>query len=349
MIRNQSGQVAGAQVNDASTGLGYTGLVTVYIIGDGVELGLGTVNSGVAESDGGGYYTYNPTAAETNFATVAFQFRGATAVTSATTYDTFTIEQNAAVSAATSGIGMSCRDLLVACLRRIGVVGQGVTAKPEDLQTALIAFNSFVDACAANNLLLYGESRSTWALVSGQQDYLVGPGQDVDRARPVYVEQFGGVSPIRFIDTDNGSVEVPLTFLSNQEWRAVSLKSMDNTLPSCAFYDPTFPYSTIKLWPVPSASSLVGVLYAGIAMPEYDFFDVISLPPGYRRFLITNVAMELCPEFDRKPPDGLAAMAQQAKADVERSNMRLTDMAIDPMWSQHGAGVYNIYSDTPNR
>lgn len=349
MIRNQSGQTAGAQVNNATTGAPFSGAVTCFVIGDGGTRTIGSVGGGAATDEGGGYYTYQPSAAETNFESVAFQFVGTGAISSATTYETITAEQQAALAVASGGGGITCRELLLTALRRIGVVAQGITVQPETLAQALTAFNAFVDGLAANRLMLYGETRTTWPLVSGQQQYLVGPGQDVDIARPVFVEQQGNVSPIRYLDTANSSLEVPLTFLNEQQWRAVSLKALTGTLPSCAFYNPTFPYATIDLWQVPTSSTLQGVLYAPTAMVEFDYADVISLPPGYRRFLITNLALELCAEFERPVPPSLQALAKQAMADVERVNMRLTDMAVDPMWAGGGAGVYNIFSDTPTR
>ena len=346
MIRNTSGQVAGAQVTSLD-GSPFAGQTEVWVIGDG---GIRTLG-GPGTHEGGGYHTYVPTAAETDFATVGFQLNGLGAIVATTTYDTFTAAQTSAINAATgAGLGaMTCRDLLTAALRRIGVVAQGITPQAETLQQALMAFNSFVDAQAANRMMLYGETRTTWALVPGQQDYLVGPGQDVDRARPVYLEQYGSVSPLRYIDTQNDFLESPLSLLTEAQWRAVSTKGMSCTLPSAAYYDPTYPFGTIHLWQIPTSSSLLGVMYAPTAMTEYTYDDLVSLPPGYRRFLITNLAIELCAEFEREPPSTLLGLAQQAKADVERANIVLRDMATDPMWSQGGAGVYNIYSDTASR
>lgn len=346
MIRNTSGQVAGAQVT-ALTGAPFSGSCDCYVIGDGGTRTLG----GPATDEGAGYFTYVPTASETDFATVGFQFVPVGGIVATTTYDTFTASQTSAINIATgAGLGaMTCRDLLTTALRRIGVVAQGITPQAETLAQALVAFNSFVDALAANRLMLYGEQRTTWVIVPGQQDYLVGPGQDIDRQRPVFLEQLGNVSPLRFIDTNNDNNELPLTLLTDQQWRAISLKGMPCSLPSNAYYNPTYPYGTVSLWQVPTSSSLLGVMYAPTAMNEFAYDDLITLPPGYRRFLITNLAIELCAEFEREPPRTLPELAQQAKADVERSNIRLMDMSTDPMWSAGGGGVYNIYSDTAAR
>lgn len=338
-------------MTDVATGAGFVGTVTVYVTGDGGTQAIGTVGSGLATHEGNGYYTYRPSQAETNFASVAFTFTGTGAISGSTTYDTLTAAQAASINAS-SGVGtITVRALLEMCLGRIGVKAQGVTLSADSIIRALGAFNAFVDSLAANRLMMYGETRTEWDMVSGTQDYPVGPGELVDRLRPTYVEQLGNVSPIRYIDTSssNPELEIPLTFLSQQQWRAIGMKALTGVLPSCAFYDPTYPTSTIRIWQVPTSSTLKGVLYAPTQMTEFALSDVISLPPGYRRFLITNVGIELCAEFEREPPKTLPALAAAAKADVERLNMRLLDMAIDPMWSGMGGGIYNIYSDTPTR
>lgn len=246
---------------------------------------------------------------------------------------------------------MTVNELLTASLRRIGVAPQGVTPQAESLQQALIAFNSFVDALGADRLSMYGETRTTWTITSGVRDYAIGVGQVINRARPVFIERLGNVSPIRLIldSSQPTPLEVPLTLLNDQQWRALPQKTLQSVLPTCAYYQPTFPNATISLWQVPTSSTLQGVLYAPTAMTEFALSDTLSLPPGYRRFLLTNTALELCPEFDRKPPEGLVEQARQSKADVERANMRLLDMGVDPMWTLNGAGIYNIYSDTSMR
>ncbi len=245
---------------------------------------------------------------------------------------------------------MTVADLLVASLRRIGVAAQGVTPQAESLQQALLAFNAFVDGLGADRLTLYGETRTTWTITSGVRDYAVGAGHVINRVRPVFVEQLGGVSPIRYINTSQSTPqENPLTLLNDQQWRAIAQKTLQGVLPTCAYYQPTYPTGTISLWQVPTSSTLQGVLYAPTAMTEFALSDTLSLPPGYRRFLLTNTALELCPEFDRKVPEGLSEQARQSKADIERANLRLIDMAVDAMWTLNGAGVYNIYSDTSTR
>jgi hypothetical protein len=80
MRKNQSGQVVGAQLVNASDGTAFTGSVTCYVTGDGGTQAAGSVGSGAATHEGNGFHTYAPAQAETNYDHVAFTFTGTGAV-----------------------------------------------------------------------------------------------------------------------------------------------------------------------------------------------------------------------------------------------------------------------------
>ena len=44
------------------------------------------------------------------------------------------------------------------------------------------------------------------------------------------------------------------------------------------------------------------------------------LPPGYRKALRAELAIDLCPEYGREPSKTLVDMAKTAKADIKRAN-----------------------------
>jgi hypothetical protein len=84
MIKNTAGQTVGAQMLIAGTGAAFNGSATVYVAGDNAAAALGTVGSGAASNKGNGYYTYQPSQAETNYNIVAFTFIGSGASPSTT-------------------------------------------------------------------------------------------------------------------------------------------------------------------------------------------------------------------------------------------------------------------------
>ncbi len=99
MTKNTAGQSIGAQMIDATNGAAFAGVVTVYITIDAGTQALGSVGSGVCVSEGHGYFSYQPSQAETNGDLIAFTFVGSGAIPATIQVQTLT----AAVAAALSG------------------------------------------------------------------------------------------------------------------------------------------------------------------------------------------------------------------------------------------------------
>lgn len=101
MIRNTAGQAAGCQMTATADGSDFAGTVTVYITKDNGVQAIGSVGAGLCTNEGHGYYTYNPSQAETDAAEVAFTFVGTGAITKTRTYEPLTPAQAAAAGGVT--------------------------------------------------------------------------------------------------------------------------------------------------------------------------------------------------------------------------------------------------------
>jgi len=106
MLRNVAGQAIGSQVLNLTTGQAFTGVVTVYVTGDGGTQGIGVVGGGLATAEGNGYYTYTPSQPETNYHLVAFTFVGVGAIPATVQVATITEAQQAAIASATITIAI---------------------------------------------------------------------------------------------------------------------------------------------------------------------------------------------------------------------------------------------------
>jgi hypothetical protein len=235
---------------------------------------------------------------------------------------------------------MTARDLITAALRRLGVVAAGETPSADDVSDSLERLNDLIDAWGTERLSIYQTVRSTWTLTADVASYTIGPSGDCDIVRPVWVED------VRFQDTSQSpTLEMPLSALTTDAWAAVPQKELTSTYPTSYYWSPTYPQATITFWMIPTSSTLEGVIYAPTAVTELELTDTISLPPGYRRALRDNLAVELAAEFTVQPAPTLLQSAQLSKADLKRANIELRDLAVDLMWRpRHGR--YNIFSDT---
>ena len=139
--------------------------------------------------------------------------------------------------------------------------------------------------------------------------------------------------------------------LTVDAYAAIAQKALTSVYPQNWYYDPTFTsgFGTLYPYPVPTSTTLEGVIYTQSPVAVFDAItDTIALPPGYRRVLRTGLAWELSSAFDAGLSPALQFAAIESKADVKRANMRLRDLGCGTAGVLFGrAGtIYTIYSDT---
>lgn len=146
--------------------------------------------------------------------------------------------------------------------------------------------------------------------------------------------------------TSTPTSETPLTKLTEDGWASVGQKDLTSTQPSHWYYSPTYPYGTLQLWPVPTGSDLQCALYTKLPLVALETLDqLVILPPGYQRFIVKNLAVELCPSFEKQPSALLVQQAGEARGRVKRRNRRVADLSFEGAALIGQPGRYNIRTD----
>lgn len=231
-------------------------------------------------------------------------------------------------------------EVIASSLKELGVLGAGETLPAEDASEGLIALNRLIDHWAAERLQIYTVTRTTWTIVASDGSYTVGSSADVNVARPVFIDR------VNFINTSTDpDTEYPLRQLTEDAYAGIALKALTGVFPQAWYYNPTYPTGTLTLWPVPTSATLQGALYAPAAVAQFAALTTsVSLPPGYERMLVKNLALELLPSYSRQPDPVLVAQAREAKETVKRVNRRPMDLSFDAGALGHGYGrrAWNI-------
>jgi len=234
----------------------------------------------------------------------------------------------------------TARDIVEQALLRLTVLAAGEAMAAEDASNGLRSLNNLIDEWGTEKLTIHSETRSTFTITE-TASFTVGSGGDCSIVWPRYIEH------IRYQDTaTDPDEEFPLSILTDDAWAGITQKALTAARPDRAYYNPTYPLGTLYLWPIPTDSNLEGVIYAKTAIVELTTLDTaISLPPGYRSFMITALAWELQGEYGKPPDPVLKMIADRAKANVKRSNIRLMDLSVDrgALVQSYGSGNYDIY------
>ena len=178
------------------------------------------------------------------------------------------------------------------------------TLAPEDSAYGFSKVNQLVDLLATERLAIYREQRvGPFSVTSGQGDITasspitIGSGATWNTARPIYIDRAGVI----YTAGSAPNPELPMHVFTTKEWAQMVVKGSTATLSRALIYDRNITsagYGNIYLYPVPSASFQV-VLYVPVAMTEFpndadgnpDYSTAISLPPGYRAMLVSNLAV----------------------------------------------------------
>ena len=224
-------------------------------------------------------------------------------------------------------------DLITDALIEIGVTAAGETPAAVDMATGLRTMNRLIDTWAAERLQIYTVTRTLWTIAANDGEYTVGLTGNVNVARPVYLDH------VNFVDmSTNPDTEYQMQPLTDDAYAAIPQKLITSPMPQFWYYNPTYPLGTLTLYPVPTSTTLQGALYAPAAVAQTAAATTASLPPGYERMIVKNLAVELAPSYTRQVDQNLLLQAENAKAVVKRSNRRLMDMSVDAAALIQGQG-----------
>lgn len=150
----------------------------------------------------------------------------------------------------------------------------------------------------------------------------------------------------------NQPVEIPRTVITDDGYQAIQIKSLTNAQFTNVYYNPTFPYGTVFLWPCPNTAENQLVLYLQSAFEgfatlyaSYTFPDL----PGYGEALEYNLAVRLAAPYGHQLteyPD-VVAQARESLGLIKRANNRLVDVPTDAsLLTRNRRGGYNINTGT---
>lgn len=234
-------------------------------------------------------------------------------------------------------------DILSLALLDAGIIGQGQTASAEDINNAFTRLNYFMAQLVRKRWLVY--NLVTLDIVStGAQSYTIGPGGDIDTARPDKIESAflrqTNVSP-------NLPVDYPLEIIAAREdYNRIRLKTL-TSFSGSIFYDSGWPIGTLFPWPIPLGS--IYSLFVSVKQPIAQFTSEsqdINLPPEYEELLYTNMVVRLRAAYQLPPDPVYIGLAKDSMNVVRQANAQIPRLTMPAAVTRTGPW-YSIQSDLP--
>lgn len=199
-------------------------------------------------------------------------------------------------------------DVIKRAMRLAGVYTLGEEPTADESANGLVALNGMLGEWSTNGTLIYATTTDTISLVASTQTYTIGATGTVVTTRPAqvvdecYVTYQGEDDRVRSV--------------TEAEWNAIAFKTETANYPEVLFYNPTFPNGTLKVWPVPNASSSLKFVSLK-PLTEFSALTTdVSLPPGYFEALCFNLAIVFGPEFDAA---SIGALVVKRAQDTKRA------------------------------
>lgn len=236
-------------------------------------------------------------------------------------------------------------DLITSAARLINVVASGETLPLSEANDGLFVLNDMIDSWNAQRLAIFTTRSEDFPLILGQQSYTMGPGGDFDTARPARID---AMSAILLYPDPNNPIEEPITMFSVQDWQTqVPIKKVNSSWPQICYDDGGFPLRTLNFWPIPNNQPNNKVrIYSWQALAAQTLAAQVSFPPGYKKALRYNLAVDLAAEFSAPVPAVVAAEAISSLAIVKSINCPPLQMRSDlipfPAGYNYKADLFNI-------
>jgi hypothetical protein len=223
----------------------------------------------------------------------------------------------------------TARTIVKKAMQKIGVLVKSETPDDDEANDALDALNALIDSWSNYGANIYSRVTETFPL-SGATDYSIGEGQTFDTIRPIQIVN-------AFVSSSN--VDYPLNIINREGYNQISQKNTGG-IPYYLVYNNNFPFAQITLYPVPDGSYTLTILSEKAVLGFETLDTVLSLPPGWERALIYNLAIEIAPDYGQQVTPAVGNTATKSLGAIKLAVVRTRPVSDDMGIGQ----INNIYT-----
>lgn len=227
----------------------------------------------------------------------------------------------------------SALDIITGAAKLLGVLFKNEQLSADEANDGLIALNEMLDSWSNDNLSTFADTLDSFSL-TGASSYTMGTGGTFNAARPINI-----ISAVVRVSSTDYKLE-PIT--EQQYQTEIAVKSITSSIPKYITYDNGYPLATIKMYAIPTSGS---TLYLQSKKPLSNLSlltTTVDLPPGWKRALKNNLAIEMAAQYGEEVPASVIRNATQSLGAIKRAASINNAMPYMPSIPQQ----YSIYSGT---
>jgi hypothetical protein len=222
---------------------------------------------------------------------------------------------------------MTAQDIVTRSLTLISRLGAGRTPGASESTAAFGVLNAMLASWSTDRLTVYSIQTGIFAVTAATQTYTIGTGGTWNTARPIKIS---GASVI--VSIGGVAQSFPLKIVDNVQWTQLLNRNDSSPIPRYLYNDYAYPSSNISLSPIPVGTPSIE-LHSYVPLAQFAALtDTVAFPQGYERAIAYNLAVELAPMFELKPPDAVLLVAKDSKEALAQLNAKISgaDELADP-------------------
>lgn len=224
-------------------------------------------------------------------------------------------------------------EIITGAARILGVIRKGEALDADEAADGLEAMNGLLSSWSASALFILGRTWESFTLTASAE-HAIGSGQSLDT-----------IVPTQIIDAfiRDASIDYPLAIISEEEYRALPLKTTSSNVPAYLVYsrDMGADTGTIRLYPVPSGGQQLHLLSEKKVSEIAEVNDTVFLPhAGWKRALRYNLAIDLAPEYGQPVSQEVYKIAGDSLRQLRLESARNIKLPHQPQARR----INNIYT-----
>jgi hypothetical protein len=222
----------------------------------------------------------------------------------------------------------TARTIITRAMQKIGVLVKSEPPSADEADDALASLNALIASWSNDSLNVYARTWENFPL-SAAASYTIGTGGTFNTTRPMDIIE----AHVR-----SGSIDYPLGIITDEAYNSISYKNLSG-IPEFLNYSNAYPLSIIRLYPIDTSQTLY--ILSEKAVTGFATLDTaFSLPDGWERALIYNLALELAPEYQQQPDPSVVKIAGESLGAIRTKVAQVRTMDAYPQ----NFAVRNIYS-----
>jgi len=214
-------------------------------------------------------------------------------------------------------------------MQKVGILVKSELPSADETADALESLNDLLASFSNEASMIIGRVTESFTLSSGTASYTIGAGQTLNTTRPMNIVQ---------ANVKQGEISYNVAIVDDETYQRIQYKTSQG-IPYLVNYTNGFPTGSLNFYPVPSSAYTL-VLTSEKELSALTLSGTVSLPPGWTRMLIYNLAVELASEYGQPADALIMKIAADSKAAISRSIMKVRNMDANMGSYQAGFSIY---------